>query len=531
MPTAQPTEPHEVADLDGLDARATLAAATEAMTTRRAAEVTEMQLAAHWAVLHGEPVREAVDELAGLVDPMTQPGGDGTPEVREVCIAEFGMARRVHAATARALIADTLDIQHRLPATWRVVAALGCDPWVARRVAVLSRGLDLDKVGLVDRAVARAIGRVAPSKVFELVAAKVAEADPEAHTQRRERARHERYVKLSKTDEHGYRHIIARVAAGDAVWFDALVDRVADILAPMHGHDHNHDELRSLAVGWLARPADLLKLLLEHTTPEQPAPTPEPETADDREAENSEPEAEEEGEEERADEPHEGRPVYAPAHLDHTLDRLRALTPRQLAALRPKGKVFVHLHQASLQRQAGIARVEGLGPMLTQALAELLGHADVKLQPVLDLATRPRVDAYEHPERLKDHTWLLAGGDVFPYSTAATRDSVDLDHLVPYRPPDHGGPPGQTGPHNAAPLRRRHHRWKTHGGYRGRAAGPGRYLWLTPHGLGFLVDDQGAHALTERDADLMLTAPPGLDLYPETTTGTHLDLAEGFTLR
>ncbi|WP_164519667.1 hypothetical protein, partial [Nocardioides ferulae] len=60
---------------------------------------------------------------------------------------------------------------------------------------------------------------------------------PEAHTQRRERARHERYVKLSQTDEHGFRHIIAKVTAGDAVWFDALVDRVADILALEHGHN------------------------------------------------------------------------------------------------------------------------------------------------------------------------------------------------------------------------------------------------------------------------------------------------------
>uniref|UniRef100_UPI001F0C7C64 13E12 repeat family protein n=1 Tax=Nocardioides ferulae TaxID=2340821 RepID=UPI001F0C7C64 len=228
MPTSQHPQPHEITDLD---ARATLAAATQTMTTRRAAEVTEMRLAAHWATLHGEPVREAAGELAGLVDPMTQPGGDGTPELREHCIAELGMARHTHAATARALIADTLDLQHRLPKTWAVVEALAAEPWIARRVAVMTRNLPADKVGLVDRAVAKAIGRVAPGKVFDLVAAKIIEADPEAHASRRERARHERYVKLSKTDEHGFRHIIAKVTAGDAVWFDALVDRVADILA------------------------------------------------------------------------------------------------------------------------------------------------------------------------------------------------------------------------------------------------------------------------------------------------------------
>ena len=115
MTTTPPPEPHEVPDLDGLDARATLAAVTEAMTTRRAAEVAEMRLAAHWATLHGEPIREAVEELAGLVDPMTQPGGEGTPKVRDHCLAELGMARRVHAATARALIGDTLALRHRPP--------------------------------------------------------------------------------------------------------------------------------------------------------------------------------------------------------------------------------------------------------------------------------------------------------------------------------------------------------------------------------------------------------------------------------
>ena len=132
---------------------------------------------------------------------------------------------------------------------------------------------------------ARAITGHAPATVLAIAAAKVIEADPEAHAMRREAERHRRYATLSRSDEHGYRTLIARITAGDAAWLDALLDRVADILTATHGHDHNRDELRSLALGWLARPADLLQLLLEHTIPAEH----DPELPDDEEEPEDEP--------------------------------------------------------------------------------------------------------------------------------------------------------------------------------------------------------------------------------------------------
>ena len=483
---------------DELDAAQTLAAAEQALRARRAGEVAEMHLAAHWAALHGEPT--------GRRDPMTTPGGEGTPALREYAVPELAMARQTHPATTRALIADTLDLRHRLPATWGRVLDLACEPWVARRVAVLTRALPTARVGLVDRAVARAITGHAPATVLANAAAKVIEADPESHARRRETERHRRYATLSRCDEHGYRTIIARIGAGDAAWLDALLDRVADILTATHGHDHHHDELRSVALGWLARPADLLRLLLEHTIPAEHDPElpadeldAEPDTVP---AEDGTPESR------RPAEPQ--RPAWAPAHLHATIERLASLSVRQLAALRGKATLYVHLDQTPLQRQAGLARLEGHGPVLIQSLAEVLGHADIRLQPVLDLNGRTRVDRYEHPETLKDHTWLLAGGDAFPYAPqTATRAQVDFDHPTPYDPQ---GPPGQTGTHNSGPLRRRHHRWKTHGGYRARQAGPGRYLWQTPHGTCHLVDHTGTHPLPPDAAEIIHTAPPGTDI-------------------
>ena len=52
-----------------------------------------MRIAAHWAALHGEPVGER--------DPMTEPGGEGTPAVREFCLPELAMARETHTLTTR----------------------------------------------------------------------------------------------------------------------------------------------------------------------------------------------------------------------------------------------------------------------------------------------------------------------------------------------------------------------------------------------------------------------------------------------
>lgn len=465
--------------VDELSAVELLETASQAVRDRRLAEVAEMRLAAQWAALHGHPEQPR--------DPMVTPGGAGTPAVRELALPELAMARGTHYATTKALLADTLDLQHRLPRTWARTEAGECEPWLARKASVLSRAVPLATIGIVDRAVAAAITGHAPSTVLEIVAAKVIEADPEAYAMRKEAERHQRYVSLSRTDEWGYRHVIARVNAGDAAWFDALIDRTADVLALTHGHDHNRDELRSLAVGWLARPADLLKLLLDHTEPAQ-----------------SEPEH-----------PHasQERPAWAPGHLDRTLGRLAALSTRQLAALRGRGVVYVHLEESALRRQAGLARVEAQGPMLVQMLAELLGHADVALKPVIDLHARTAVDRYEHPDALKERVWLTAGGAAFPHAPrTAHREHVDFDHVRPYVP---DGPTGQTGTHNSAPLRRSHHRWKTIGGYRCRQAGPGRYLWQSPHGVTTLVDPTGTHRLPPDQAELILSAPPGVDLYPQ----------------
>ena len=63
--------------------------------------------------------------------------------------------------------------------------------------------------------------------------------------------------------EDGLKTIVAKAAAGDAVWFLAAVDRIAEILAA-RGDTDPVGVRRARAVGILARPAEALQLLIEH---------------------------------------------------------------------------------------------------------------------------------------------------------------------------------------------------------------------------------------------------------------------------
>jgi hypothetical protein len=154
--------------------------------------------------------------------------------------------------------------------------------------------------------------------------------------------------------------------------------------------------------------------------------------------------------------------------------------------------------------------VEGIGPLLADS--GLFTGCRVTVTPVMDLNDRVALDCYEHPTRLARRVKLGVPGDYFPYATAVPglAGQADLDHPHPYVP---HGPPGQTGDHNSGPLGRRHHRWKTHAGYRSRQCGRHRFVWRTPHGRHFLVDHTGTHKLDPVHGAMLLDAPDGLELY------------------
>jgi hypothetical protein len=465
-------------DLTNLDKAGLLAAASESVRARRLAEVRDLKVILEWARAHsGEPdhPRDRLMELAG----------EGTPQVQELSLGEIALARGTGATATLNALCDTLNLVYRMPETWKVVQTGEAEVHIARRVAKLSSHLPLALMPVVDKAVARMIAHESGGRVLEVAEAKIIEADPELHEARAESERRRRYVSSSRTDEFGLRTVIARCEAGDVVWIEATLARVVEIIAPRHP-DATADELRSIAFGWLARPAELLALLLDNR--------------DEQEALDLD--LGEEGPE--ASERTQNRAMAMPADL------LEALRELDLSPLAPKSVLYVHLHEAAVNGAAGAARVEALGPRSLASLAELLARTDLVVKPVIDLHDRVRTTAYEHPESLKERVHLTTGGDYWPYATSTSR-RVDYDHPTPY---NDTGPPGQTGTQNSGPLGRRHHRWKTHGGYRVRQCGAGRYAVLSPHGLGFLVDHRGTRRISAGEARLIIDAPPGVDIFP-----------------
>ncbi len=470
-------------ELADVEATALLAESMAAVRDRRRAEVRDLLVLARWADLHAaDPTQGPEGAVARRIgNVLVHPGGEGTPGVQDFCLGEIATARGTGVTATVNALADVLDLRHRLPATWAVCLRAEADVWIARRVAKLSRHLPRDRVGVVDAAVARVLGREGAGRVLDVAEGTIVGASPELHEERLAEERRRRFVRLSRSDETGLRMVIARVEAGEAVWIDATVARVAEILAPQHP-GLGADEIRSIAFGHLARPAELLALLLEHTEEEQPVPADVAEPAD------------------------LNRALALPAAL------LDALRHADLTRLRPKAVLHVHLHEAALAG-SGVARAEGLGPQTLSQLAHLLGRTRLSVQPVIDLSDRVRTTAYEHPESLRNRVHLITGGDYWPFATSTSRQ-VDHDHPTPYVDPGDGGPPGQTGTHNSGPLGRRHHRWKTHAGFRARQSGQGRYVWITPHGLGFLVDHTGTRRIDPDDARMILEAPAGVDVYP-----------------
>jgi hypothetical protein len=427
-------------DVLDLDATAVLTAAEDLTLEQRRQAVEDVRLVLQWADLHGDDPGEG--RVLGS-DQLLDYGGDGTPAVRELCWAELAVARQTGLVSMRHLAADALDLRHRLPLMWQL----------ARKVAAMSRSLGKDVVGVVDVAVAAAADQ-SPGRILSIAEAKVIEADVEAHRARLADDAAKVGVRLSHSrpgdavdalgGEPATRRVTLKLPVGAALGFDATVADVADAIQdqlPEAERDRvTRGELEVKAVELLSNPHAAAAFL---------------------DAADGEPDA-------------DGMPAELPK-------------PK-------KGPATVYVHVSDLVlggRAEGVARVEGLGPMLLEQVTELLEHRDVTLQPVIDLNHTHAVNGYEHPTAVKHRTLLRTLGDVFPHSTNIGYRRLDHDHPTPYVAIDEGGPPGQTGDHNDGPLTRTHHRVKTHQGYQVRELALGAYRWVTPHGLGRVVTPRG----------------------------------------
>ena len=518
--------------IDDLDGQA----AADALVANHArfleAEANEFLLAAHWADLHNEdslPGRSGAGKVLPGTERAVRFGADGTPLVAEFAAAELGPLIGRGFVSAWNQIRNALDVRHRHPRLWQGIENLQVRPYQAVEVArrTSAAGLSLEQARWVDTQIDGYLAALPWSGFVDLVEAKIIAVDPTAAEERRRAEALKQFVATGQCNEYGLKTLICKARAGDVIFFVAMADRIAQILA-LRGDTDPVDVRRAKAVGILANPARAMELLEQYAaTDAEPTPEPEPEPEQNGNADpepSTDPASDEtSGREKDSDTDeivHEGDLHPSHNHADAqeaerhpcptcdgdgtvTGDPTAFVQPTRIdpAKLRPNATLYVHTSLQSFLDRTGVARAEGVGAITVQQAIEFLGHTNVSVKPVIDLANQMPVDGYESPDWMREVVHLLRPRDVFPYSSNLSRNK-DLDHPIPYRPMDNGGPPGQTDPYRMGPMTRYAHRVKTHArGWRHLNPLPGVYLWRTRHGYWFRVDRHGTHPLG-RNPDL-----------------------------
>ena len=140
----------------------------------------------------------------------------------------FALALGMSPSAGAQLIADALDLRHRLPMLWKRVGGLEVPAWQARRVARQTHRLSKAAAVWVDEQLADR-GSCGPVVVDRLVAHAIAAYDPETHEDRENDARAGWDVTLTHpeaTDFLGTSHL---EATGDTLVLKAFYDQVCAI--------------------------------------------------------------------------------------------------------------------------------------------------------------------------------------------------------------------------------------------------------------------------------------------------------------
>ncbi|QBX56334.1 HNH endonuclease [Nocardioides seonyuensis] len=464
MTSTATTPDPEVVDLADASVSGLLEQAAECEAVLREAAVHQLRIAYEWAIAH--PVVDAAETARGPVLPsvLEAPetlGGPGTPAVAAFTAEPLAVACGIAPSSATALLADALDLHHRLPVLWQQTQAGLVAVWKARRVAARTRDLSLDAALWVDRHTAGRVGSLSLVALDRLVAEAAARVDGESLGEKEKSGRSQWDVKLKHRDpRHGgaTSEIHAVGDTLDLTRFHDIVCAEAETLGAL-GDDDAFEVRKAKALGVIADAQARLDLTSLLSLPG---------AASDRDC--------------------------ADVDADQVTQVRRRLIERRDAKVR----LYLHASLADItaDTSGSVGTVERLGPVTLDQIKAWVGKARVTIQPVLHVASDDTwsVDRHDPPSRMAEQVVLRDSSCVFPWCSHPSRHA-DLDHVDPYEDPDEGGPPGQTTPSNLAPLCRRHHRAKTAGAWTYQRTAPGTYLWTGPAGITAIVTPTGTLTL------------------------------------
>jgi len=387
--SAAPEERFEVGDLDPAGV---LDLARENEREIRERELLRLELAYQWAVLHPATVDTGVETPGGpaldVLDVDESLGGEGTPAVAAFTPEALAGALDISPSSAAGLIADALDLRHRLPGLLARVRSLELPAWRARRVAQQTRRRPGAGARWVDDQLAARTG-AGPVIVDRLVAQAIARFDPEEHAKREDQGKASWDVGISHpapTDFAGTSDLTAR---GDTLALQQIYDLVCAIAHQLF-LDGDADPLGARK----AKALGLIAALLSGAASGQAA-----------------------------------------------LDLQAVLGTASQPKRSGKVKVFVHVDAADLDLddQGGSAfatgEVERLGAATLAKIRAWVGHRQVIIRPVLNMQRGDAVDVHDPPPWMRELVFLRDRHCVFPGCTRDAR-SCDLDHITPTTPTD-----------------------------------------------------------------------------------------------
>jgi len=323
-----------------------------------------LRAVARFAELHDE----VLDRPIPGAERSVRMGGEGTPRCGSFTADELGAELRMSRHSAARLIADAMDLKHRLPGLLMTLRAGGTDAYRARLVALLTRERSAETAAEVEDRVLRRMDRLTRSQVEHVVEEALALIEPEVREETAAAREETRHVTLEPSlDDHI--EVYARLAAGWALRLDARVDEVADMLAVVHPEmEETKNQRRARALGLLADPEAVLALKERYRGVSDGANQPEP---------------------------------------------------------LPATTLYVHV------RPDGVADLEDYGVLSMPSVAELLTNSNVTVKPVIDLAHMAPSSGYQPSERLREGVILANPTCIFPYCDGNSRKS-QLDHTIPY---------------------------------------------------------------------------------------------------
>jgi hypothetical protein len=435
--------------VEDLDPAAVLAGASEAETAERRAGLAKLELALQWCVLHPATTESGAAVwgdagLPGLSDWEESLGGEGCPTVAAYAPEPFAAALGVATFTGMQVLADALDLAHRLPLTWRRVQALAVAPWKARRLAQATHQLSRAAAGYVDAQMADRIDSCGAVLIDRTVAHAAATYDPQSRAETEQAGQQSWDVRLLHRTDGDWAGTSHLDATGDTVDLTKFYDLVCDHAA----HLARLGDTDDLGI----RKAKALGAIADHQA---------------------------------------------------QLDLFGSSRDQDVAVRRPslaKTRLYLHLTLTDLlglpDGLVAAGEVERLGPVTTAKIKEWLGSTRATIVPVLHMGTDPAaeksVDQHDPPDDMRETVILRDRHCVFPWCTVDAR-ACDIDHIEPYVAPDDGGPPGQTAPSKLACLCRRHHNAKTSRRWSYVRERDGTCTWHGPYGLAYLVTPTAQH--------------------------------------